>query len=698
MRPKGVILLTDGEADFEECYVPGLPDGVDSPVRIDVNGDGSNNDCNAFKFDNYTYKYSWWYYKTSPLMAEKLLAETDFPTYVIGFNAGPKSDALLRQVAYAGQTCGDMNDADCYYMASDRQQLQFAFHDVVTRLKAQGPDFRSRARPITSTRTSFRDSNTGYYEVSADFITTTRRPRGRIERVTYMCNSAGQFEQARVEDFADALARMSPQGRSIFTARSTLPTNGGVLHALLMADINNDAPIEEGQELWAYVPHTIHPKLATLPTQRQLTVDGTPLIRDVRLYSDTSRQPAEQWATVLIGTLRGGGRGVFALDISDPYHPKFLWEINNEDPGFVLLGDTYAEATIGSVALSNGESAYEAAVVILPGGVPSSAVPGEGEVLYVIELATGRLLRTFTTLSDGSPLSQMTGAATPSSAFPGTLMTRAFVGDSWGRLLRIGFASPEPEDWTLDLFFDPTPNLPAGKPPERIMQPPAVAKDKDNNLVVIYGSGDHSSLSPAAENANFVASVTEEIAVIGDQITVRARTNWFFTDPVTPFKISSPVLIFDSTAYFATLARSTNACINYGARLYGFHFTEADATGKPKVRVDLNGSAQGDFAEFAAGTSIFGMDLTVRPTCVPSLDPSGAGGGPVTAAAALQQSAPPSPQLVVQTGVQAYASGAAPSGTTDTPVTANERVSKARIDIPRPSQTAFPLFWSAVYE
>ncbi len=61
------------------------------------------------------------------------------------------------------------------------------------------------------------------------------------------------------------------------------------------------------------------------------TVDGTPVTRDVFFSTGTSKG----WHTILVGGLRLGGRGVYALDITDPSATeanagsKVLWEFNN---------------------------------------------------------------------------------------------------------------------------------------------------------------------------------------------------------------------------------------------------------------------------------------------------------------------------------------------------------------------------------
>lgn len=51
----------------------------------------------------------------------------------------------------------------------------------------------------------------------------------------------------------------------------------------------------------------------------QFYVDGSPVVADAFFGG--------AWHTVLIGSLRAGGKGLFALDVTDPANIKLLWEI-----------------------------------------------------------------------------------------------------------------------------------------------------------------------------------------------------------------------------------------------------------------------------------------------------------------------------------------------------------------------------------
>ena len=70
-----------------------------------------------------------------------------------------------------------------------------------------------------------------------------------------------------------------------------------------------------GMEKIAYIPQGVYPKLALLTQQdydlnHQYYVDGSPLVADVLMGSE--------WRSLAIGTLAGGGKGYFILDVTDP--------------------------------------------------------------------------------------------------------------------------------------------------------------------------------------------------------------------------------------------------------------------------------------------------------------------------------------------------------------------------------------------
>ncbi len=167
--------------------------------------------------------------------------------------------------------------------------------------------------------------------------------------------------------------------------------NDGMLHAF---DANT------GAEKFAFVPSAAIPNLNKLTSARynaeggehHFFVDGTPVVRDVYINN-------KGWRTVLVGTLRAGGRSIFALDITDPNDISLLWELNEGDD----LSD--AEKAAGT-ASDVGYSFPVPTIARLHNG-SWAVVTGNGydsasgrAVLFLIDMASGDLTKIPTTNGD----------------------------------------------------------------------------------------------------------------------------------------------------------------------------------------------------------------------------------------------------------------------------------------------------------
>jgi type IV pilus assembly protein PilY1 len=236
-------------------------------------------------------------------------------------------------------------------------------------------------------------------------------------------------------DYSDFKVKVARANRTptVFAA-----ANDGMLHAF-------DAGT--GEEIFAYVPRITMKKLhlqasTTYGTNHQFSVDGSPEVADVKIGAD--------WKTVLVGGLNGGGRGYYAIDVTDPHNPGALWELcadptvcsgPNLEPD---IGLTFGSPQFGTWKDSSGVEHW---VVFLTSGynnVPDTdGVPGGDGVgyLFVVDVATGRVLQKIGTGS-GKP-DEPSGLAriTAISANPMTdpLVTYVYGGDNLGQMWRFDF-------------------------------------------------------------------------------------------------------------------------------------------------------------------------------------------------------------------------------------------------------------------
>ena len=119
--------------------------------------------------------------------------------------------------------------------------------------------------------------------------------------------------------------------------------NDGMLHAFA-AKTDASKSITAGDELFAYIPSWMGPKLSALTSKdyvnnHQAYVDAPSAVGEVQVANSDA---ATDWKTVLVSGTGAGGRGVFALDVSKPESfgaSNVLWEFtpsDDDDIGYVV--------------------------------------------------------------------------------------------------------------------------------------------------------------------------------------------------------------------------------------------------------------------------------------------------------------------------------------------------------------------------
>jgi len=191
---------------------------------------------------------------------------------------------------------------------------------------------------------------------------------------------------------------------------------GGVFDTVLGQYVDNSACTNCGEELFGYIPYNLLDNLGNFLRGELTThgyyVDSSPRVADIWLDEPRSSmsggngiKDSSEWKTVLIGGVRKGGNGYFALDVTNPDNPPgVLWEYTN--PGAV--GQTWSEPFIGKVRVTGPwttNPVRDRWVAIFGGG--NSDAGTLGAALVVLDIATGRALKTFTTVSTPS------GSTTP---------------------------------------------------------------------------------------------------------------------------------------------------------------------------------------------------------------------------------------------------------------------------------------------
>jgi type IV pilus assembly protein PilY1 len=164
-----------------------------------------------------------------------------------------------------------------------------------------------------------------------------------------------------------------------------------------------------GVERWAYIPTMVLPELYVLanePYTHRYFVDGTPTVGDI-CVSPCATQ--DDWRSILVAGLNSGGRGYYALDITNPLAPKALWEFTYTSScvsvaagtpvGGPFTGDCNVGLTYGNPIITK-RSFDGKWVVIVTSGYNNGSADGTGDgggYLYVLDAANGQILHRLAT-------------------------------------------------------------------------------------------------------------------------------------------------------------------------------------------------------------------------------------------------------------------------------------------------------------
>ena len=234
------------------------------------------------------------------------------------------------------------------------------------------------------------------------------------------------YVKGPIWNYADYQYGVFKTAKKTRTGMVYVAANDGMLHALNASS---------GEEEWAYVPSIVMPSLYKLADKgysslHQFLVDGTPAVGDICASDCSTPVPPDTsspvWKTILVGGLNKGGRGYYALDITDPAKPIALWEYTDDN-----LGYTYGNPVISK--LKDGTW-----VVMFTSGY-NNISPGDGlGRLFVLNANTGDLIRIINTTEGDSSTPSGLSRISAWANFPDTNNTaqRVYGGDLGGNLWR----------------------------------------------------------------------------------------------------------------------------------------------------------------------------------------------------------------------------------------------------------------------
>jgi type IV pilus assembly protein PilY1 len=454
--------------------------------------------------------------------------------------------------------------------------------------------------------------------------------------------------------------------------------NDGALHAF-----NADT----GAEVFAYYPQAIFSDeeslglhwLADPNYEHRYYVDGEPVVAEVYVDTDDGRGLA--WHTLLVGGLRGGGRAIYAIDVTYPSEfsdasgvaENILWEFTHPD-----LGYTYGKPTIAK--MNDGRWA----AIFGNGYNPSDDSADGAAKLFIKYLDTDSpSYRVLTTLgSDDDALiangdcsdadSDCNGLSTPAVVDLGgdVVADRAYAGDVQGNLWVFDLSSDDPDTSSWGVAYGttaaPEPLMTAnyredgevkGQPitaqPIVTLHPTESSYSTQPNTMVFFGTGQYiTENDPTTDGTNsfygvwdsgeaitFNRSATtpvlveqtitedyldsEEVRLLSSNTVDYGDTykGWYVDLPDSGERVIVTPIVYDSLVVYTTLVPESNLCSDSAGYSWLMVHNLADGSAPSYVALDITGDGVFDSSDQVDGAYVAGVkssELYWQPSIVKS--------------------------------------------------------------------------------
>jgi type IV pilus assembly protein PilY1 len=396
--------------------------------------------------------------------------------------------------------------------------------------------------------------------------------------------------------------------------------NDGMLHAFDATD---------GGEKWAYIPSTLIPQLykladAAYGANHQFYADGPIIVGDA--YNGSA------WKTVLVGGLGRGGRGYYAIDVTNPATPVALWEFGTAQDS--NIGYSYGNAILTKRS-SDGKW-----VVLVSSGY-NNTTPGDGKArLYVLDAFTGaKLAELAANVSSSDPNANGIGkmAAWVDDALINNSTQYVYAGDLSGNLWRFDISSTSAAQ---RLGYT---SATAGNQP--ITMRPQLGQVKDSAGVtykaVFFGTGrylgfsDLQPTSPSQAVAQAIYAVKDTGADVGLLSSAGAKlvaqtlntgstprtvatpaavnwstgNGWYMNLPVGERMTIDPALQLGTFVIPSNIPDSTYCAVGGTSWLYQFNYL----TGGPVSTATKAANGQQTVGSFTGNALIVGLSLIQLP-------------------------------------------------------------------------------------
>lgn len=290
----------------------------------------------------------------------------------------------------------------------------------------------------------------------------------------------------------------------------------------------------DGKEQWAFIPQEFFPKFQRMyndspdvkypstpstgivptPTTRDYTFDGP-----VGSYIHRDSTGAVDRAILFI-SVRRGGRFLYALDVTSPTAPKFLWKKGSGDLGFAELGQTWSQPIVTTIKAQTNPvlifgAGYDAASEDTD--IPA-AIDTLGRAVYVLDAFTGAPIwaggkaTNFGSLPSGMKFKSVSGMdfsfAADLQVVDRTLdgvADRIYAVDVGANVWRIDISDADPDNWAVwkiaALGQRNSDGTASGAARKLLFSPDVVFGDSFDAIIVGTGDREHPLATSTATNA-----------------------------------------------------------------------------------------------------------------------------------------------------------------------------------------------------
>ncbi|MBT8364611.1 MAG: hypothetical protein KJP23_07875, partial [Deltaproteobacteria bacterium] len=321
--------------------------------------------------------------------------------------------------------------------------------------------------------------------------------------------------------------------------------NDGMLHAVLdTTDPDVDVSGDEthyGTEAWAFIPsdQLIRLKDILEGSTHQDYVDGSPKVYFKDVDADGVLDTGDGDKVILVCGLRKGGSSYFALDITIPDDPQYLWRISPTSDAYAdvvvpQLGQSWSDPEFGVVKTSNDDTSGTA-VCFFGGGYSSDH--SAGKAVIAVNALTGALVKTFASGMNYSVASSVKIVDADYNGF----VDKVYVGDLGGQMWRFGEVTIDAQGYSLSfpdcdeninnwdaqiLFAAPTYTIESITHTRKFFYPPSVTLEKGYDLLFM-GTGDR-------ENACDTTTAADRIYCIKDPHAISTLSETDLVDVTDP--------------------------------------------------------------------------------------------------------------------------------------------------------------------